>query len=62
MTTPTGIPVTKCDTCGREHPVTRRHCQVCGVPSIFIGSDGCCLWHTGQEACALDAWLRGDAA
>lgn len=34
-TTPTGIPIVDCLTCGRRHPVTRRHCPVCGLASLF---------------------------
>lgn len=34
-TTPTGVPYIDCKTCGRFHPETRRHCEVCGSPSIF---------------------------
>lgn len=45
--TPTGIPVRRCETCRREHPVNRKHCVECGVPSIFHGPDGRCLKHTG---------------
>lgn len=29
-TTPTGIPIETCATCGCEHPTTRRHCVECG--------------------------------
>lgn len=42
-TTPTGIPVTACTTCGKTHPVTRRHCAVCGSASVFARLDGRCL-------------------
>lgn len=31
MTTPTGIPITLCTDCNREHPVTRQHRPVCGL-------------------------------
>ncbi|MFJ2506305.1 DNA cytosine methyltransferase [Microbacterium sp. NPDC087592] len=34
-TTQTGIPIIDCGECGRRHPVTRRHCAVCGSPSQF---------------------------
>ena len=34
-TTPTGIPITDCVTCGRRHPVTRRHCSMCGLATLF---------------------------
>lgn len=40
MTTPTGIPVTLCTDCNREHPVTRQHCPVCGLASLF-GHESC---------------------
>ena len=39
-TTPTGIPVTKCPTCGDYHPITRHHCNICGKASLF-GHDFC---------------------
>ncbi len=42
-TTPTGIPITQCETCGIEHPITRNHCTDCGKPSMFINSNGRCL-------------------
>lgn len=34
-TTPIGIPIRDCDTCGRRHPITREHCPICGRPSLF---------------------------
>lgn len=34
-TVASGIPIRPCDTCGRDHPVTRTHCDVCGIPSLF---------------------------
>lgn len=34
-TTPTGIPITTCDTCGHTHPVTRVHCRDCGRAHLF---------------------------
>lgn len=34
-TTPTGIPIIDCDTCGHRHPVTRVHCPVCGLATLF---------------------------
>lgn len=33
--TPTGIPIIDCATCGRRHPETRRHCEICGAASLF---------------------------
>lgn len=39
--TPTGIPVTDCDTCQRRHPVTRRHCEGCGLALIFPHGCAC---------------------
>lgn len=38
--TPTGIPITDCDTCGKRHPVTRTHCPVCELATLF-GHGGC---------------------
>lgn len=35
MTTPTGIPITLCDQCGHTHPVTRKHCPVCGLATLY---------------------------
>lgn len=34
-TTPTGIPIIGCETCGHTHPVTREHCPVCGLATLF---------------------------
>jgi uncharacterized OB-fold protein len=34
-TTPTGILIDRCDTCGLTHPVSRKHCPVCNSPSFF---------------------------
>jgi len=34
-TTPTGIPIIDCDTCGRRHPITRTHCTICGFAHLF---------------------------
>lgn len=33
--TPTGIPIIDCTVCGRRHPETRRHCEICGAASLF---------------------------
>lgn len=27
-TTPTGVPITLCDECHREHPQGKRHCEI----------------------------------
>lgn len=35
ITTPTGVPVRDCETCGRQHPVTRTHCPTCGLATLF---------------------------
>ncbi len=40
MNTPTGIPITVCDICGFRHPVTRKHCPVCGLATLF-GHEEC---------------------
>ncbi|WP_432565056.1 hypothetical protein [Kineococcus sp. SYSU DK003] len=34
-TTPTGIPFVMCGSCRLPHPITRKHCQTCGSPSVF---------------------------
>lgn len=34
-TTPTGVPIQKCATCERTHPVTRKHCPTCGQAHLF---------------------------
>ena len=39
-TTPTGIPIVDCTTCGHRHPVTRRHCPTCGRATLF-GHEDC---------------------
>lgn len=41
-TTPTGVKIIACDTCGRRHPETRKHCTGCNSPSAFQ-KDGLCL-------------------
>lgn len=41
-TTPTGIPITLCETCEHTHPQNRDHCDECGRASLFL-SDGLCL-------------------
>lgn len=33
--TPTGIPITDCETCRRRHPTTRKHCPTCGLAHLF---------------------------
>lgn len=38
--TQTGIPVSLCDECGTNHPVTRSHCVHCGKATLF-GHDFC---------------------
>jgi hypothetical protein len=42
-TTPTGVPIILCGSCGIEHTATRRHCSTCGRPSFFIDPEGVCL-------------------
>ncbi|MBT2587924.1 hypothetical protein [Arthrobacter sp. ISL-95] len=42
-TTPTGVPFIDCNTCGKNHPATRRHCKSCGIPSVFINPLLLCL-------------------
>lgn len=49
-TTPTGIPVTACAQCGKTHPVSRSHCEVCGAASAFFTIDGRCLKHSKSAA------------
>lgn len=44
-TTPTGVPIIRCDVCGVPHPVWRRHCAECGRASAFINPAGYCLTH-----------------
>lgn len=48
-TTPTGIPIRLCTVCGKDHPITRRHCGKCGAASIFIGEDGVCIHCKGRD-------------
>lgn len=40
--TPTGIPIGRCITCDRDHPITRTHCIRCGIASAFQ-TDGVCM-------------------
>ena len=42
-TTPTGVPITLCKTCGLTHPTTRRHCNTCGRATLFIRHTGTCI-------------------
>lgn len=42
-TTPTGVPIRLCASCGTKHPTTRRHCNRCGKPSLFIRPTGACI-------------------
>lgn len=42
-TTPTGVPIVDCPSCGRRHPITREHCDQCGMPTTFpCGGDPDC--------------------
>lgn len=49
-TTPTGVPITLCAECHREHPQGKRHCDICGRPSVFIQDNGRCLSPACREA------------
>lgn len=40
METPTGIEIAPCGVCGKTHPVTRAHCPVCGLATLF-GHEEC---------------------
>lgn len=43
-TTPTGVLIELCRTCGYEHPVARKHCITCTCPSLFINpGTGLCV-------------------
>lgn len=56
ITTPTGVPITTCDECGHEHPVTRRHCRECTRASLFITPSGLCLTCQAEtDRAALEA-------
>lgn len=37
-----GIPIVGCELCGCRHPVTREHCEHCGLATLF-GHDFCGL-------------------
>lgn len=39
---PSTVTLIDCDECSQEHPETRRHCAVCGRPSLFINPTGTC--------------------
>lgn len=54
-TTQKGVPITVCDTCGKRHPVTRRHCSRCLSWSAFQ-TGGLCL------RCAEPVAPQGDTA
>lgn len=45
--TPAGIPVGECGQCGRRHPLTRNHCRVCGLATLFGHFD--CEVKSGEE-------------
>ena len=62
MTTPTGIPVTLCDTCCHTHPATRRHCLTCGIASAYLDDAGYCLSHRREPAVTLEPDLFEDAS
>lgn len=34
VTTQTGVPIIDCDECGYRHPITRKHCPVCGLATL----------------------------
>lgn len=34
-TTPTGVPIRDCNECGHRHPITRKHCTICGRATLF---------------------------
>lgn len=38
-TTQTGIPIIDCEQCGHRHPVTRNHCAICGLATLFGHED-----------------------
>jgi len=48
-TTPMGIAIRPCKSCGHTHPVTRRHCGQCGRATAFLNEAGSCL------TCATEA-------
>lgn len=44
-TTRTGIPIIDCDECGHRHPETRKHCEACGLATLFGHEE-----HSGSPA------------
>lgn len=46
--TQTGIPIGDCAQCGRRHPLTRNHCPVCGLATLFGHFN--CEVNDGEEA------------
>lgn len=34
-TTQTGTPIIDCNQCGHRHPETRKHCETCGLATLF---------------------------
>jgi hypothetical protein len=53
-TTPTGMRIEMCGDCGREHPIGREHCTVCGRTSAFLDGKGVCLRCGAQGKGASD--------
>ena len=39
-TTPTGIPIRDCNECGYRHPITRKHCTICGRATLVSPPGG----------------------
>lgn len=67
-TTPTGIPIVDCETCGKRHPETRVHCPVCGMANLFghsrcVTPDNpqCACGHAALEHHGMDSRERPDA-
>ena len=61
-TTPTGVPIIDCPTCGHRHPIIREHCSGCGLATLFpCGGDPDCrrLGHRPATVGALFAGYGG---
>jgi len=48
--TQTGVEITTCATCSKDHPESRQHCTACGNASAFINLQGFCLNHKAEIA------------
>ena len=58
--TPTGILIEDCTTCGCRHAVTRKHCPICGLATLFNHGD--CSPECSPETLRRLEWQRAKLA